>query len=374
MHRLSAGLLAGAVIMSGFGAGAIGASLDRQAMLSLDGQVRQANFFGTKVSDLLSASGVKLGEHDEVWPTQDSKITDGSLVEVKFGKPITLIVDGKLTTFWTTATTLDEALDQIGMRDSANRLSVDRSMPLGRDGVTLTVYTPKTVTINDGGKSRQIVTTAGTVGELLQSESINLDQHDQLSPGYGVAITPEMVITISRVSVETREELVPIDFETKKTDDPGLPRGVERVLTEGVKGQKKVLARLTIVNGQVKARHVLRETVIKAPTAEQKSVGTMNAAALVGDEGRVKLMSDAGIAPADFAAANRLIQRESGWNPTAVNASSGACGLVQALPCSKLGANWSDPVNALRWGDNYVKNRYGGWSQALAHSDANGWY
>ena len=82
----------------------------------------------------------------------------------------------------------------------------------------------------------------------------------------------------------------------------------------------------------------------------------------------------AGIAPADFAAANRLIQRESGWNPTAVNASSGACGLVQALPCSKLGANWSDPVNALRWGDNYVKNRYGGWSQALAHSDANGWY
>lgn len=374
MRRLSAGLLAGAVIMSGFGAGAIGASLDRQAMLSLDGQVRQANFFGTKVSDLLSASGVKLGEHDEVWPTQDSKITDGSLVEVKFGKPITLIVDGKLTTFWTTATTLDEALDQIGMRDSANRLSVDRSMPLGRDGVTLTVYTPKTVTLNDGGKSRQIVTTAGTVGELLRSESINLDQHDQLSPGYGVAITPEMVITISRVSVETREELVPIDFETKKTDDPGLPRGVERVLTEGVKGQKKVLARLTIVNGQVKARHVLRETVIKVPTAEQKSVGTMNAAALVGDEGRVKLMSDAGIAPADFAAANRLIQRESGWNPTAVNASSGACGLVQALPCSKLGANWSDSVNALRWGDNYVKNRYGGWSQALAHSDANGWY
>ena len=85
-------------------------------------------------------------------------------------------------------------------------------------------------------------------------------------------------------------------------------------------------------------------------------------------------MAAAGIAPSDYSAVEILVERESSWNPNAVNSSSGACGLTQALPCSKLGANWNDPVVALAWGDAYVKGRYGSWQAALAHSYANGWY
>ena len=117
MRRLSVSLLAGAVVATGFGIGAVGANLDRQVMLSVDGKVEQANFFGTTVSSLLSASGIELGEHDQVWPSKEAKIGEGDVVEVKYGRPITMTVDGKVTTFWTTATTLDEALNQIGMRD-----------------------------------------------------------------------------------------------------------------------------------------------------------------------------------------------------------------------------------------------------------------
>ena len=374
MRKLSVSLLAGAVVATGFGIGAVGANLDRQVMLSVDCKVEQANFFGTTVSSLLSASGIELGEHDQVWPSKNAKIGEGDVVEVKYGRPITMTVDGKVTTFWTTATTLDEALNQIGMRDSANRLSVDRSLPIGREGITLTVFTPKSVTLKVGGESKEILTTAGTVAEVLQGESIKLGQHDKLSPGLGTQITGSMVITVDRVSVENKEESEPIDFEIKKTDDPNLPKGVERVIVEGVKGEKIVRARVTIVNGVEKNRQVLEEKIVKDPKAEEKAVGTMEIAGLVGHEDRMQLMSDAGISVDDFAAAYKLIQRESEWRPGAVNASSGACGLVQALPCSKLGSNWTDPVHALKWGDRYVKARYGGWKQALAHSDANGWY
>lgn len=78
--------------------------------------------------------------------------------------------------------------------------------------------------------------------------------------------------------------------------------------------------------------------------------------------------------------ARELIQRESGCNPLAVNPSSGACGIPQSLPCSKMGAvnqdgtSAVDPVSQLIWMQNYVMARYGSWDGAIAWHDANNWY
>lgn len=85
-------------------------------------------------------------------------------------------------------------------------------------------------------------------------------------------------------------------------------------------------------------------------------------------------MRAAGIAESDWAIVEKLIQKESSWNPNARNPSSGACGLPQALPCSKLGSEWNNPVHALRWADNYCKQRYGGWSGAWSFWTSHHWY
>jgi len=69
-----------------------------------------------------------------------------------------------------------------------------------------------------------------------------------------------------------------------------------------------------------------------------------------------------------------IIGRESGFNPYAVNSSSGACGLHQAYPCSKMNCELSDINCQLDWGKSYIVNRYGTESQALAFWKANGWY
>lgn len=78
----------------------------------------------------------------------------------------------------------------------------------------------------------------------------------------------------------------------------------------------------------------------------------------------------------EWAEATELFSRESSLNPQAINPSSQACGLVQALPCSKLvnTCSLSDIDCQLEWGKNYIKNRYGSASIALAHSDEKGWY
>ena len=85
-------------------------------------------------------------------------------------------------------------------------------------------------------------------------------------------------------------------------------------------------------------------------------------------------MAAAGIPQSEWWAVDSIVSRESSWNPNAVNASSGACGLAQALPCSKMGPNWSDPVVALKWQYNYVNARYGGYPQAVAFWNINHWY
>ena len=85
-------------------------------------------------------------------------------------------------------------------------------------------------------------------------------------------------------------------------------------------------------------------------------------------------MAAAGIPQSEWWAVDSIVSRESGWRPDAVNPNGGACGLAQALPCSKMGPNWSDPVVALKWQYQYVTARYGGYPQAVAFWNINHWY
>lgn len=73
-----------------------------------------------------------------------------------------------------------------------------------------------------------------------------------------------------------------------------------------------------------------------------------------------------------------LWNKESGWNYQAYNASSGAFGIPQALPGSKMssaGADWqSNATTQISWGLGYISGRYGDPCGAWSHSQATGWY
>lgn len=85
-------------------------------------------------------------------------------------------------------------------------------------------------------------------------------------------------------------------------------------------------------------------------------------------------MAAAGIPEGDWGYVDAIVSRESGWNPNATNSSSGACGLVQALPCSKVPGNGYDPVANLGWAIGYANGRYGGWEGAYQFWQANHWW
>jgi hypothetical protein len=85
-----------------------------------------------------------------------------------------------------------------------------------------------------------------------------------------------------------------------------------------------------------------------------------------------------GWSESDFDALVKLWNRESGWNPNAHNKSSGAHGIPQSLPASKMASEGADYYTngktQIRWGLKYIKGRYGTPSQAWAHSQRTGWY
>lgn len=80
----------------------------------------------------------------------------------------------------------------------------------------------------------------------------------------------------------------------------------------------------------------------------------------------------------DFNCLVKLWERESNWNPNAHNSSSGAHGICQALPASKMANEGSDYMTnyktQVKWGLKYIKNRYGTPANAWAHSQQKGWY
>jgi hypothetical protein len=88
-----------------------------------------------------------------------------------------------------------------------------------------------------------------------------------------------------------------------------------------------------------------------------------------------QMVLDRGGTVADYNALVKLWTKESGWDPKAVNKSSGATGIPQLLPSAHdIPKNWDDPMVQINWGLDYIFSRYGSPSAAWQHSQSQGWY
>jgi hypothetical protein len=90
------------------------------------------------------------------------------------------------------------------------------------------------------------------------------------------------------------------------------------------------------------------------------------------------MLGSYGWSSSQFSCLASLWNEESGWNVTASNPSSGAYGIPQALPGSKMasaGPDWqTDAATQIRWGLGYIKAEYGSPCGAWSHEEADGWY
>ena len=140
--------IAGALVTGAAGV----AHFDKSIELAIDGQRAAVHSFGSTVGDVLDSRGISVGAHDLVLPSLDSRVSDGQQIVVRYGRLLTVTVDGVKKEYWTTATNVGDALAELGLRADNAQLSASRSTTLGRSGLTLRINMPKSVTVTHNGK------------------------------------------------------------------------------------------------------------------------------------------------------------------------------------------------------------------------------
>jgi G5 domain protein len=211
--------------------------------------------------------------------------------------------------------------------------------------------------------------------------------------------------SVYTVTEESTEEHGRVEKETDS-----LPEGETKVETEGVDGLVRTTYEVTSKDGTEVSRTPLSSSVVTEKVDEVVLVGTGSGAQKpAGEAGggggggggeaapapapspagdgttpdgaqaiARSMMGSYGWGDGEFSCLQSLWNRESGWNYQAENASSGAYGIPQALPGSKMSSvadDWAtNPSTQITWGMQYIQGRYGTPCSAWAHSESVGWY
>lgn len=236
-------------------------------------------------------------------------------------------------------------------------------------------------------------------------------------------------------SVETIVKTEEIKFDTRIETDKVLPKGVEIIIQEGQKGTRtfyqsneksmnssgkvgivtitsnrvtslpveKVVYRGTndeVIDGisdktkkieKEKAEKIAKEKAeAERKAAEEHAVKSASrsrssnrsystkASGNLTSPAENRAYAQSVLSASEFACADILVNRESGWQTGATNPSSGAYGVPQSLPAGKMasaGADWrTNGKTQVKWMQNYVKGRYGNFCNAVNFSDRKGWY
>jgi resuscitation-promoting factor RpfB len=330
-----------------------------------NGTKRTVDTDAPSVGELIKRLNLHLIDQDVVEPAADTQIVEDNFrVNIYHARPVT-IVDGTNKSVTLTAQKSARVVAQsagltVNPEDIASFSQGDIKNNVIGEQVVISRATP--VTLNLYGTQVPSYTQSSNVAQMLEEKHIKLENGETVNPDVKTPITPGLQIFILAKGshVVTTQEDIP--FPTQKVNDFSLSFGTTVLRQKGVAGKQATTYLLALKQDGTTDKKVIQQAVITAPVPQIEAIGAT--IAIAGDKSAV--MSQAGIAPGDYAYANFIISHESGWRVTASNG-SGAYGLCQALPGSKMssaGPDWqTNPITQLHWCSGYAK-KFGGWGGA----------
>ncbi len=189
-------------------------------------------------------------------------------------KQITIIDgDGQAKELITFKRYVEEVLDSqsitLGTRD---KLSVDIDAKL-KDGMKIEVYKAFNVTVTEQGKSRNLIATRKTAGEILTELGYNPKRTDKITPGFDAKVSEFDEITIVRVDTESMTVTEEIPYESKERENKSLASGTKKLVQKGVPGKKSVHYKITYEDGVEVSRTIIHQKVITEPVAQIREIG-----------------------------------------------------------------------------------------------------
>jgi len=285
--------------------------------ISVDGQSSQVRTYAATAGEVLADEGLQPASHDVVLPDLGADVDDGDTIVLNRARPLSLTVDGVQSDVYTTALSVDGALEELGYRADNLVLSASRSERLPLDGMDLSIATSKNVTLIADGQQRVVTTTAPTAGDLLAEQGIALSATDRTSLYPQQPLLDAMVLRVTRVQVHDVTEVQSLDYQTVETPDPEAFEGDRTVTQKGVEGEQTVTWRVSTTDGVETGREQV-SVVVNTPAVDQQvTVGT-----------KAKPVEDA-VVSADGLNWAALARCESGGRPDAVSASGKYRGMYQ---------------------------------------------
>lgn len=217
-----------------------------------------------------------------------------------------------------------------------------------------------------------------TKGEVKVQSDESYFSADEILQSY-TSIVEKVVTVEEEIPYETITKDVSGDSELKKNT----------VVQAGSNGLKRVTYRIKYQNGNEIEKTEISSTIVKEPVNKIVEVRTKivtsrsSRSRISGSVAEYQAYAEEkcnayGWSQSDFNCLVSLWNRESGWNPGAYNSRSGAYGIPQALPGSKMASAGSDYLTnyktQINWGLSYIKSRYGNPTNAWSHSQRKGWY
>jgi uncharacterized protein YabE (DUF348 family) len=322
-----------ALVLLGLVGGTLAFFLAQKAVtITVDGQARSVGTYAGTVGELLEDEGLEPAAHDVVLPAVHQPVDDGDTVVLNRARMLELTVDGVSREVYVTARSVEEALQQLGYRADGLVLSASRSDRLPLDGMSLTITTPKDITLVVDGQERVVSTTAATAGDLLAELGVALGETDRTSLYPAQALLDEMRLQVFRVQVSEVPVASEIPFERVETPDPDAFEGDETITQPGQPGEQVTTYRVTVTDGVQTGKEELRSEVTREPVAEHVTVGT-----------KPRPEPSPTADGLNWAA---VAQCESGGNPRAVNP-AGYYGLYQfSLPTWRSVGGTGNPIDA----------------------------
>jgi uncharacterized protein YabE (DUF348 family) len=368
------------------GATTQGATDKKIININVDGENQTHSTRAKTVGDLLERLNIKYIEEDIIEPSVDQLILeDNTQINVYRARPVE-VVDGDRSI---TVLSAQRSLRLLAAEAGLDLYPEDKITLTSRENSILDTSASEVINIDRSveikltvyGVLSTVRTTADTIEELLIERNIVLRDGENVQPSsLTTPITSGILISVNREGVKTLAITEPIPFETTIETDPNLDTGTTQTKTEGILGERAVIYEIEEKDGVEISRKEIQTVITKNPVNEVRVRGskqeTLSSSISVSDD-KIALMAAAGIAPEDYVYVDFIISKESRWRPGALNASSGAYGLCQSLPASKMASAGADyltnPVTQLKWCNGYA-SRYGGWQGSYNAWLAQNWW
>ncbi len=242
-------VLVAALLLTLIFAGGYAVVAHKTVTLAVDGTPLTVTTMKTRVIDVVRENGFEVTDRDDLFPAADQSVQDAETIVLKRSRPVEVSLDGQNSKqMWTTASTVDEALAQLRMTDTAPA-AASRGSRVPLEGMALPVVSAKTVQINDGGVVDTVHLAAPNVAGLLAAAGVPLEQSDQVVPAASSPVIAGMQIQVTRIRMEKVTQQLPLEPNAQRIEDVSMNMSRQVVEDPGTPGLQDVTFAVAKVNG-----------------------------------------------------------------------------------------------------------------------------